>query len=134
MQIFYSPQVCPLFVHYCSQKTLKITLSHYKSIKDLWLYSVKYGILPQIAKTNKIFSLSDRDKSLLGHYYGAFGYEKMKIEDIATLEIMTENGVKKAKDKAIKHFWELFPKSNFSTWIGVFHRVRMQIKYPDIEY
>ena len=78
--------------------------------------------------------LSDKDKSLLGHYYGAFGYEEMTIKDIATLEMMTENGVKKAKEKAIEHFWELFPRSNFSVWIDAFHRVRLQIKYTDREY
>ena len=48
--------------------------------------------------------------------------------------MMTENGVKKAKEKAIEHFCELFPRSNFSVWINVFHRVRLQIKYPDNEY
>ena len=48
--------------------------------------------------------------------------------------MMTENGVKKAKEKAIEHFWELFPRSNFSVWINVFHRVRLQIKYPDNEH
>ena len=79
-------------------------------------------------------SLSDKDKSLLGHYYGAFGYEEMTIKDIATLEMMTENGVKKAKEKAIEHFWELFPRSNFSVWIDAFHRVRLQIKYLDRRY
>lgn len=79
-------------------------------------------------------SLSDKDKSLLGHCYGAFGYEEMTIKDIATLEMMTENSVKKAKKKAIEHFWELFPRSNFSVWIDAFHRVRMQIKYPDRRY
>ena len=71
---------------------------------------------------------------MLGHCYGAFGYEEMTIKDIATLEMMTENGVKKAKEKAIEHFWELFPRSNFSVWIDAFHRVRLQIKYPDREY
>ena len=45
------------------------------------------------------YSLSDKDKSLLGHCYGAFGYEEMTIKDIATLEMMTENGVKKAKKR-----------------------------------
>ena len=79
-------------------------------------------------------SLSDKDKNLLGHCYGAFGYEEMTIKDIATLEMMTENGVKKAKEKAIEHFWELFPRSNFSVWIDAFHRVRLQIKYMDREY
>lgn len=78
--------------------------------------------------------LSDKDKSLLGHYYGAFGYEEMTIKDIATLEMMTESGVKKAKEKAIEHFWELFPRSNFSVWIDAFHRVRLQIKYTDRDY
>ena len=58
--INYSPQACPLFVHYCSQNLLKITLSHSKSIKVLWLYSVKYSILPQIAKIHKIFSIPVR--------------------------------------------------------------------------
>ena len=80
------------------------------------------------------YLLSDKDKSLLGHYYGAFGYEEMTIKDIATLEMMTENGVKKAKEKAIEHFWELFPRSNFSVWIDAFHRVRLQIKYTDRDY
>ena len=78
--------------------------------------------------------LSDKEKSLLGRSYGAFGYEQMTIEEIAELEMMTESGVKKAKKKAIEHFWELFPRSNFSTWIAAFHKLRMQIKYPDRRY
>ncbi len=79
---------------------------------------------------SSIFSVS----ILLLWGWSAKFYYNTSIKDIATLEMMTENGVKKAKEKAIEHFWELFPRSNFSVWINVFHRVRLQIKYPDNEY
>ena len=75
--INYSPQACPLFVHYCSQNLLKITLNNYKSALDLWLYSVKYSILPQIARIHKIFSIPVRVTTPHSHkclYIGACGF------------------------------------------------------------
>lgn len=45
-------------------------------------------------------SLSAKEKFIIGHTYGLFGYEKYTVDDIALVEMMTPGGVRKAEKRA----------------------------------
>ena len=51
--------------------------------------------------------LSSKDRYLLGHYFGVFGCEKKKVEDIAFELEMTPDGVYKAIKAAQAHAYEI---------------------------
>lgn len=51
--------------------------------------------------------LSSKDRYLLGHYFGVFGYEKQKVADIAFELEMTIDGVYKAIKTAQSHAYEI---------------------------
>ena len=46
--------------------------------------------------------LSAQDKFILGHSLGVFGYEKKKLNEIALIEMMTVDGIIKARKAIIK--------------------------------
>lgn len=46
--------------------------------------------------------LSDKDKYILGHSTGVFGYEKKTLDEIALVEMMTVDGVIKARKSIIR--------------------------------
>lgn len=48
-------------------------------------------------------NLSDKDKYILGHSMGVFGYEKKTLDEIALVEMMTIDGVIKARKSIIKN-------------------------------
>ena len=47
-------------------------------------------------------NLPDKDKYILGHSMGVFGYEKKTLDEIALVEIMTIDGVIKARKSIIR--------------------------------
>jgi malonyl CoA-acyl carrier protein transacylase len=46
--------------------------------------------------------LPDKDKYILGHSMGVFGYEKKTLDEVALVEMMTIDGVIKARKAIIK--------------------------------
>ena len=44
----------------------------------------------------------DKDKYILGHSMGVFGYEKKTLDEVALVEMMTIDGVIKARKAIIK--------------------------------
>ena len=60
--------------------------------------------------------LKKKDKHLLGHLYGVYGYEK-KSPDTLALELeLTISGVYKARDTALKHLQKLYRESDLYIW------------------
>ncbi len=51
--------------------------------------------------------LSEKDKYILGHSMGVFGYEKKTLDEIALVEMMTIDGVIKARKSIIKKLIKL---------------------------
>lgn len=47
-------------------------------------------------------SLSAKEKFIIGHIYGLFGYEKYAVDEIALIETMTPDGVRKAEKRAME--------------------------------
>lgn len=61
--------------------------------------------------------LSAKDKYILGHSYGVYGYEKYSIDEIALREMLTHNGVTKARKIALKHLRNIYPGSKLHHWL-----------------
>ena len=81
------------------------------SIPDTFFDSTDYAVLKQIRLEimRRCFKeLSAKDKFILGHFYGAYGYTKMALDEIAFSENMRLNGAEKAKKAALDRLWKLF--------------------------
>ena len=61
--------------------------------------------------------LSAKDKYILGHSYGVYGYEKYSIDEIALREMLTRDGVTKARSIALKHLRSIYPDSKLHHWL-----------------
>lgn len=61
--------------------------------------------------------LSAKDKYILGHSYGVYGYEKYSIDEIALREMLTHDGVTKAKKIALKHLRSIYSGSKLHHWL-----------------
>ena len=76
--------------------------------------SVEYQVMTKIGLEHLpgiLSRLSIKDRYLLGHYFGAFGYEKQKVADIAFELEMTVDGVYKAVKAAQSHAYEIVRRS-----------------------
>lgn len=51
---------------------------------------------------NQFNNLPEKDKYILGHSMGVFGYKKKTLDEIALVEMMTIDGVIKARKSIIK--------------------------------
>lgn len=72
--------------------------------------SVEYQVMTKIGLEHLpdiLSRLSSKDRYLLSHYFGVFGYEKQKVADIAFELEMTVDGVYKAVNAAQAHAYEI---------------------------
>lgn len=68
-------------------------------------------------------SLSEKDKAILGHTFGVFGYEKKTLDEIALEEMIKIDGVEKAKSAALKRLKEKYPESKLKAWKDIYKAV-----------
>ena len=68
-------------------------------------------------------SLSEKDKAILGHTFGVFGYEKKTLDEIALEEMIKIDGVEKAKSAALKRLKEKYPESKLKDWKDIYKAV-----------
>lgn len=68
--------------------------------------------------------LSDKGKSILGHSFGVFGYEHLTLDDLALQELLTIDGVVKARKTALRHLQEIYPESGLELWRLVHRLIR----------
>lgn len=62
------------------------------------------------------FTLPKREQDVLGKLYGVFGYPKTPVRDIAMYHMIKEDGVKKARQRALAHLRERYPGSKLQLW------------------
>ena len=72
-------------------------------------------------------SLPVKEKSILGRYFGAFGHKKSTLNQIALDEMMTVDGVLKAKNKALKHIRKMYIDSKLKQWKDVYKLINKYI-------
>ena len=68
--------------------------------------------------------LPEKDRSILGRSAGIFGYKKQKLQEIALEEILTEDGVIKARKAAIQRIKDSYPGSKLELWRKVYWLVK----------
>jgi len=82
-------------------------------------YSMEYGVMLKIRLSllPEVFEkLKKKEKHLLGHLYGVYGYEK-KSPDTLALELeLTTAGVYKSRDTALKYLQKLYRESDLYIW------------------
>ena len=60
--------------------------------------------------------LSERDRSILGHSFGVYEYEKYSLNQLGLKEMLTTDGVIKARTLALRHMQELYSGSLLQAW------------------
>jgi len=60
--------------------------------------------------------LSNKDKSILGHSFGVYGYEKYTLDELGLQEMLTADGVAKARKAALRHLQKLCTNSKLQLW------------------
>lgn len=68
-------------------------------------------------------SLSEKDRAILGHAFGVFGYEKKTLDEIAFDEMMKIDGVEKAKNAALERLKKKYPDSKLKDWKDIYKAV-----------
>ncbi len=90
--------------------------------KQIVYHRIRMEYLRELFET-----LPQRDKDILGKYYGVFGYRKEPIEDIAMCHFLTEEGARNAKDKALEKLRKAYPTSMMRYW----SKINRALEYPD---
>lgn len=68
-------------------------------------------------------SLSAKDRSILGHTFGVYGYEKLSADELGLREMLSPDGVTKARKTALEHLRRRYPDSDLHRWREVFRLV-----------
>ena len=68
-------------------------------------------------------SLSAKDRSILGHTFGVYGYEKLSADELGLREMLSPDGVTKARKTALEHLRQRYPGSELQCWREVFRLV-----------
>lgn len=89
--------------------------------------SVEYGVMLKIwlSLLPGVFEkLKKKDKHLLGHLYGVYGYEKKSLDTLALELELTTAGVYKARDAAIRNLKKLYRNSDLYIWRRAYHKTK----------
>ena len=69
-------------------------------------------------------TLSAKDRAILGHTYGAFGYEKLSADELGLREMLSPDGVTKARKAALERLRNRYPGSGLHLWRDVYHALK----------
>ena len=75
--------------------------------------------LDEVAQT-----LSAKDRAILGHTYGVFGYEKLSADELDLREMLSLDGVTKARKAALERLRSRYPGSGLYLWRDVYHALK----------
>ena len=75
--------------------------------------------LDEVAQT-----LSAKDRAILGHTYGMFGYEKLSADELGLREMLSPDGVTKARKSALERLRSRYPGSGLHLWRDVYHALK----------
>ena len=67
--------------------------------------------LDEVAQT-----LSAKDRAILGHTYGVFGYEKLSADELGLREMLSPDGVTKARKAVLERLRSRYPGSGLHLW------------------
>ena len=69
-------------------------------------------------------TLSAKDRAILGHTYGVFGYEKLSTDELGLREMLSPDGVTKARKAALERLRSQYPGSSLHLWRDVYHALK----------
>ena len=69
-------------------------------------------------------TLSAKDCAILGHTYGVFGYEKLSADELGLREMLSPDGVTKARKAALERLRSRYPGSSLHLWRDVYHALK----------
>lgn len=75
--------------------------------------------LDEVAQT-----LSAKDRAILGHTYGVLDYEKLSTDELGLREMLSPDGVTKARKAALERLRSRYPGSGLYLWRDVYHALK----------
>ena len=75
--------------------------------------------LDEVAQT-----LSAKDRAILGHTYGVFGYEKLSTDELGLREMLSPDGVTIDRKAALERLRILYPGIGLHLWRDVYHALK----------
>ena len=75
--------------------------------------------LDEVAQT-----LSAKDRAILGHTYGVFGYEKLSADELGLREMLSPDGVTKARKSALERLRSRYPGSGLHLWRDAYYALK----------
>ena len=69
-------------------------------------------------------TLSAKDRAILGHTYGVFGYEKLSADELGLHEMLSPDGVTKARKSALERLRSRYPGSGLHLWRDAYHALK----------
>ena len=95
-----------------------------------WLLLDQHALTPEQAvyrqeELEQLFrTLSAKDRAILGHTYGVFGYEKQSTDELGLREMLSPDGVTKARKAALERLRSRYPGSGLYLWRDVYHALK----------
>lgn len=116
-EMVYTVSVCDLMPDGEDNELLEFPDMQFQSVEQIVYQKICLELLRDIFD-----QLSEKDRSILGHTFGVYGYKKYTLDDLGLKEILTADGVIKARDAALLHLQKLYDGSRLQLWISV-HRI-----------
>ena len=120
----------------CKTKSLSVSaLSNDDSDDDplAWLLLDQHTLTPEqtvyrqvcTEELEQLFrTLSAKGRAILGHTYGVFGYEKLSADELGLREMLSPDGVTKARKSALERLRSRYPGSGLHLWRDVYHALK----------
>ena len=98
-----------------------------------WLQLDQHALTPEQAVYRQVCTeeleqlfrtLSAKDRAILGHTYGVFGYEKLSADELGLREMLSPDGVTKARKAALERLRSRYPGSGLHLWRDVYHALK----------
>ena len=120
----------------CKTKSLSVSaLSDTDTDDDplAWLLLDQHTLTPEQAVYRQVcteeleqlfHTLSAKDRAILGHTYGVFGYEKLSADELGLREMLSTDGVTKTRKAALERLRSRYPGSGLHLWRDVYHALK----------
>ena len=98
-----------------------------------WLLLDQHTLTPEQAVYRQVcteeleqlfHTLSAKDRAILGQTYGVFGYEKLSADELGLREMLSPDGVTKARKSALERLRSRYPGSGLRLWRDVYHALK----------
>ena len=98
-----------------------------------WLLLDQHTLTPEQAVYRQVcteeleqlfHTLSAKDRAILGHTYGVFGYEKLSADELGLREMLSPDGVTKARKAALERLRSRYPGSGLHLWRDAYYALK----------